>query len=263
MEPLLVGGAAGTLGVLIMVPTLLVGFDVIPQSAEEIDLPHQQIGALLIISVTLAVGWYLLVSLGVALALPADVRAASSMATADATAAVWNSAWAGKLLVIGGIGGILTSWNAFIVGGSRVLYALSRSGMLPPLFAQLHPRFHTPVWGILFIGAISAIAPLFGRTILIWLIDAGSFAIVIAYGFVAAAFLRLRSHEPGMQRPFKVRYGRAVGWIALLLSVGLLNLYLPWSPAALIWPYEWAMVLGWVFLGAVFYRRKQIPSAQV
>ena len=254
-EPLLVGGATGALSVLIMVPTLLVGFDVIPQSAEEIDLPFEQIGTLLIVSVVLAVLWYLLVSVGVALALPADARASSGMATADATAAAWGGQWAGNLLLIGGIGGILTSWNAFIVGGSRVLYALAHSGMLPARFAELHPRYHTPVWAILFIGLLSAIAPLFGRTILVWLIDAGSFALVIAYAMVAAAFLRLRAAEPDMPRPFRVRAGALVGWTALLLALALLGLYLPWSPAALLWPYEWVMVGGWILLGVLFYRR--------
>lgn len=256
IEPLMVNGAAGVLGVLIMVPTVLVGFDVIPQSAEEIDLPFQEIGRLLVISVALAVLWYLLVSLGVALALPADARATSTMATADATATAWGGGWAGKLLVIGGIGGIMTSWNAFIIGGSRVLYALGHSGMLPGAFAELHPRFRTPYKAVLFIGALCAIGPLFGRTILVWLIDAGSFSIVIAYGMVAAAFLTLRHREPDMPRPFRIRWGRPVGWTALLLCCGLFTLYLPFSPSALIWPYEWAMVLGWAVLGALFFRRR-------
>jgi APA family basic amino acid/polyamine antiporter len=253
-EPLLVGGAAGTLGVLIMVPTLLVGFDVIPQSAEEIDLPFRDIGKLLVISVALAVLWYLLVSLGVALVLQPELRATSTMGTADATAVAWGGQWAGNLMVIGGIGGILTSWNAFIVGGSRVLYALAHSGMLPPVFADLHPRFRTPWKAVLFIGLLTGVAPLFGRTILVWLIDAGSFAIVIAYTMVAAAFLRLRAREPDMPRPFRVPAGRVVGWTALLLSGGLFTLYLPWSPSALIWPWEWAIALGWMVLGAAFYR---------
>ena len=254
VEPLAVDGVAGMLGVLIMVPTLLVGFDVIPQSAEEIDLPFHDIGTLLVISVCFAVLWYLVVSLGVAMSLPVADRASSAMATADATAAVWGGQWAGDLLVIGGIGGILTSWNAFIVGGSRVLYALAKSDMLPQFFARLHPRFHTPHWAIIFIGLLSGISPFFGRTILVWLIDAGSFAIVIAYGMVALSFLVLRAREPDMERPFRVKRGLLIGWIALILSVGLLTVYLPWSPAALVWPYEWAMVLGWTVLGVVLYR---------
>ena len=51
---------------LLVVPFLLVGFDVIPQAAEEIDLPHREIGLILVISVVIAVGWYAIVVVGVA-----------------------------------------------------------------------------------------------------------------------------------------------------------------------------------------------------
>jgi amino acid transporter len=253
MGPLFTAGVGGAMGVLIMVPALLVGFDVIPQSAEEIDVPPEQIGKLLIVSVVLAVIWYILITTAVAFALDAEGRANASIATADAMAAIFNSTLAGKIMIIGGIGGLLTSWNAFIVGGSRVIYALAKSGMLPPVFARLHPKYKTPYVGILMIAFLSCIAPFFGRTILVWIIDAGSFAIVIAYGMVAAAFIKLRLSEPDMPRPFKVRYGMPVGILAVLMSFGLFLIYLPGSPSALIWPYEWAMVLGWGALGALLY----------
>jgi amino acid transporter len=252
-EPLIVNGIAGSMSVLIMVPALMVGFDIIPQSAEEIDLPFDLIGKLLVVSVFMAVAWYILISFAVAYSLDAQRLANTTMGTADAMAVVWGGSWAGKLLVIAGIGGILTSWNAFIIGGSRVLYALAHSKMLPSVFGELHPRFHTPYWGVLLIGLLSCISPFFGRTILIWLIDAGSFAIVIAYGMVALSFLVLRQKEPDMPRPFKVPHGEIVGAIAVVLSVGLASVYLPWSPAALVWPYEWAMVLGWTIFGAMLY----------
>jgi len=252
-EPLLVDGMKGSLGVLIMVPALMVGFDVIPQSAEEINLPTELIGKLLVISVILAVIWYALITIGVSLALSPTQLQNSRMATPDATAAVWGGAWAGNLMVIAGIGGILTSWNAFIIGGSRVIYALAQSGMLPALFGKLHPRFNTPYWAILLIGLLSCISPFFGRTILVWIIDASSFAIIIAYAMVAWAFIKLRRKEPGMARPFKVRQGMFVGYTALILSVAIGLVYLPGSPAALIWPYEWAMVLGWALLGIILY----------
>ena len=86
-----------------------------------------------------------------------------------------------------------------------------------------------------------------------WLIDAGSFAVVIAYGMVAWAFLALRRDEPDMLRPYRVRHGKIVGWAALLLSIALALVYLPFSPAALVWPYEWLMVLGWSGLGGMVY----------
>ena len=251
--PLFSKGAVGILGVLVMVPAVMVGFDVIPQSAEEINLEPKLIGKLLVLSVGLAVLWYILITLCVSFSLNVDQLNASSMATADANRAVWQSQLAGNLMILAGVGGILTSWNAFIIGGSRVIYALAQSGMLPAAFARLHPRYNTPYVAILVIGLLSCISPFFGRTILVWLVDAGSFAVVNAYGMVALAFLALRRKEPDMARPFKVRFGKPVGYSALIMSICLGSLYLPWSPSALIWPYEWMMVLGGAFVGLVFY----------
>ena len=251
--PLFTNGAVGVLGVLVMVPTLLVGFDVIPQSAEEINLDPNLIGRLLVISVSLAVLWYILITLSVSFTLGSAQLASAEIATAAANANVWDSQVMGDIMILAGVGGILTSWNAFIIGGSRILYALSESGMIPAVFSRIHPRYKTPYFSILTIGLLSFLSPFFGRTILVWLVDAGSFSIVIAYGLVAFSFIKLRKKEPDMVRPFKVRHGRFVGYTALILSICLFFLYLPGSPAALLWPYEWGMVLFGVFVGMIFY----------
>ncbi len=252
-KPLIATPATGIMSVLIMVPAMLVGFDVIPQSAEEIDLPPAKIGKLLIISVFLAVAWYVVISLSVAVALDPQQLSDSTMATGDAASALWGGSWAGTALVLGGIGGILTSWNAFIIGASRVLFALAESGHVPKVFARLHPKYRTPYVGVLTIGLLSCLAPLFGRTILVWLIDASSFAVMIAFLLVAIAFIALRNNEPDLERPFRVKYGKAVGYGAIVLSVALLSAYLPWSPSALIWPYEWLMILVWSVLGGLLF----------
>jgi basic amino acid/polyamine antiporter, APA family len=252
-EPWIATPATGILVVLIMVPTLLVGFDVIPQSAEEINLPPARIGRMLVASVLLAVAFYGLVSLGVSMGLDGDGMAAGSLATGDAATALWGNPLAGKILVLGGAAGILTSWNAFIVGGSRVLYALAHSGQAPAIFGRLHPRYRTPWAGILAIGVLSCIAPLFGRTILVWMVNAGSFATVVAYLFVPLAFLVLRRTEPDLPRPFRIAHPRLVGISAFVLAVALLAAFLPWSPSALLWPYEWGMILAWAGLGALVF----------
>jgi amino acid transporter len=254
MQPFFDNGAKGLLGVLVMVPFMFVGFDVIPQSAEEVDIPFSEIGRTLMISILMAVLWYVLIIAAVSMGLPEIDRAASSLPTADATAAVFGGTWAAKLLVVAGIGGILTSWNAFLIGGSRALYALARAGQLPKSLGALHPRYNTPHNAVLLIGVLSVIAPLFGRPALVWLVDAGGLGIVTAYAFVAWSFLRLRKHEPDMPRPYKVRHGQLTGWAALVLSLAIAVLYLPISPAALIWPYEWLIVIAWVLLGGFMLR---------
>jgi amino acid transporter len=251
--PLFNGGLAGMLSVLVMVPFMFVGFDVIPQSAEEIDLPFAAIGKLLVMSILMAIAWYALVIAAVAMALPESERALSSLPTADAAAALFNGSWAGKLLVVGGVAGILTSWNAFLIGGSRALYALAKAGQVPNMFAALHPVYRTPHRAILLVGGFAVCAPLFGRPAMVWLVDAGGLGIVTAYAMVALSFLVLRAKEPGMERPYRVRCGKLVGYLALVLSVAIALLYLPWSPAALVWPHEWIIVISWCVLGLLFH----------
>jgi amino acid transporter len=253
MQPLLTSGAKGLLGVLIMVPFMFVGFDVIPQSAEEVDIPFSEIGKLLMVSIAMAVCWYIAMIWAVSVGLTDIERQGSELPTADATTALLGGSWGGKLLVVGGIGGILTSWNAFLIGGSRAIFALARAGQLPASLGHLHPKYNTPHRAVLLIGALSVLAPLFGRPALVWLVDAGGLGIVIAYAFVAWSFLVLRKREPEMERPYKVRYGPVVGRVALVLSLAIAVLYMPGSPAALVWPYEWMIFLGWALLGAVMF----------
>lgn len=254
-QPWIATPVSGILIVLIMVPSALIGFDVIPQSAEEIDLPPNKIGRLLIFSVAFAMAWYILIAIAVGFGLSADALSTAKMATADAATALWSGSWAGSLLVLGGIGGILTSWNAFIVGASRVLFALAESGHVPKIFAKLHPKYKTPYIGILAIGALTIVAPFFGRTILVWLVNSGSFAVTVAFVFVAISFLVLRKKEPDMPRPFKVSHPNLVGYGGVLMSLGLLSAFFPWSASALAWPEEWMTILVWSILGAALLLR--------
>ena len=80
--------------------------------------------------------------------------------------------------------------------------------------------------------------------------------VVVAYLFVPIAFLALRRPQAVLPRPFRVRAPRLVGGCAIVLSLALLCLYLPGSPASLVWPHEWAMVLGWSLLGVILWWRR-------
>lgn len=254
LKPLFVNGGKGILAVAVMTPFMYVGFDVIPQAAEEINLPFKKIGQVLILSVIMAIVWYVIIIVAVSLALSEAEMSASSLVTADAMAKVFNgSSIASKILIIGGIGGIVTSWNSFYVGGSRAIYSMAESNMLPSFLGKLHPKYKTPHNAVLLVGVISSLAPLFGKKMLVWLVDAGGLTIVVAYLIVSISFLVLRKKEPNMPRPYKVKNGTLVGSIAIMLSLGITIMYFPGAPAALAWPYEWGIILSWCGLGVVFY----------
>lgn len=255
MHPLFEKGLAGLLTVVIMTPFMFVGFDVIPQAAEEINLPQRKIGILLITSVVLAIVWYISVIFGVSRVLsPAEINE-SNLVTADAMAkAFGDSQLMGNILVLGGIGGILTSWIGFYVGGSRAIYALANAGMLPKSLGELHPKYKTPHKAILLIGVLSTVAPLLGRPALVWLVDAGGLGLVVAWLMVAVSFVILRKKDPGMKRPFKLSGGTTIGWLAIVMATGIAILYMPGMPSALVWPYEWTIVGLWAVLGIILYK---------
>ena len=252
MQPLFKDGVAGITLVLVMVPFMFVGFDTIPQVAEEVDLPFRDIGVVLIASVAMAIVWYGLIILAVGLVLDQTAINASTTVTAEANARIYGEV-GGTVLLVAGLAGIITSWNAFILGGSRAIYALANSGLLPKFLGQLHPKYHTPTNAIVLLGVLSALGPFFGRPALVWVVNAGSLGIVIAYVMVTWSFLVLRNREPSLDRPYKVPFGQFVGSLALVLAIAMTLLYLPGSPAALLWPQEWGIIIAWIILGGLLY----------
>lgn len=244
-------GTKGIVAVLLMAPAMYVGFDVIPQSAEEMNIPLKSISKILLLSIFLAAAWYILMCIGIAMAAPAEVRNAEGVAIADAAAYMFGTPWMGKFMIAGALCGIVTSWNGFILGGARILFAMGRAKMLPPIFGKLHPKYNSPYFAILIIGVICFFSPLLGKKALVWFVDASGLGVMITYLMVCASFLILRKREPNLHRPYKVPYGTLVGWLAVLSSIGFIMLFLPGSPAGLVWPYEWALVLVWAVFGVI------------
>lgn len=252
-KPLFTDGVGGILTVAVMTPFMFVGFDIIPQAAEEINVPFKKIGKIMILSIVMAVIWYIMIIIAVSMVMTKSQLDTSTLVTADAMKnAFFGSEMAAKVVIIGGMAGIVTSWNSFFMGGSRAIYSLAESKMLPGFLAKLHPKYKTPTNAILLIGVISVVAPFFGRAMMVWLTDAGSFGVVVAYVLVSMSFLVLRFREPDMIRPYKVKCGKIIGGIAVLLSGFMMLLYLPGMPSGLV-KEELIMVGAWTVLGIIFY----------
>ena len=156
------------MSVAVMTPFFFIGFDVIPQAAEEINVPLKKIGKMMILSVVLAVVFYSLVILAVGYILnPAEIiesQQGTGLVTADAMAKAFGTKIMAKVIIVGGMCGIITSWNSFLLGGSRAMYSMAESYMIPPFFAKLHPKHKTPVNSLYLIGALTMLAPFAGRT---------------------------------------------------------------------------------------------------
>ncbi|NLT48645.1 MAG: APC family permease [Clostridiales bacterium] len=243
--------ASGLVVVLLMVPAMFVGFDVIPQAAEEMNIPLRSIAKVLILSILMAAAWYIIMIVGISLCAPQDVRDAAAIPVADSFAHVLNSPAAGKFMIVAALCGIMTSWNGFILGATRVIFAMGRAKMLPPVFGKVHPKYQTPTAAIILVGLITCLSPLLGKSALVWFVDASAFGTVVAYCMVACSFVALRKKEPDLARPYMVKSGGLIGIIAVAVAVFFIMLYLPIFTPGLVWPYEWFMVFGWIILGAV------------
>ncbi|MFC6767148.1 APC family permease [Natrinema soli] len=246
-------GATGVATVAIMTPFMFVGFDVIPQSAEEADVPPRLIGLLIPASVTLAALFYIGVIWASGQAMPGSALVESPLPAAAAMETVFDSQLIGRIMALAGIAGVLTSWNSFLLGASRAVFALADSGMIPKRISTIHPEYNTPSTAVILIGGLSIFAPLFGEQMLVWIVNAAGLGLVIAWFFVVVSFFVLRRNEPELDRPLKLPFGYAFGAVALVLTLGFIGLYLPGGPSALLWPYEWLIVLCWALLGVVLY----------
>ena len=242
--------------VAIMTPFFFFGFDVIPQAAEEINVPLKKIGKMMMLSITLAVLFYVLVVLSVGYIFNANEIQTSmettGLVTADAMAKAFSSKNMAKILIIGGMCGIVTSWNSFLLGGSRAISSMASAKMLPEFLSKNGKKFHTPIYALLLIGILSMIAPFFGKSMLIWIVDAGNFACCLAYCIVSISFLILRKKKPELNRPYKVKYYRIVGSAAILMSGIMVGMYIiPGTNCTLVWQ-EWVIVGIWGILGLAF-----------
>lgn len=262
MVPVFTGGK-GFVAVLLMVPAMFVGFDVIPQAAEEMNIPLNKIAKVLIISICMAATWYILMIISIALSAPEGVRNSAGIPVAESFAHALGNPIFGKIMIVAAMCGILTSWNGFIVGATRVLFSMGRAKMLPGIFAKVHPKYGSPVAAIILVGIITCASPLLGKGALGWFVNASAFGTVVAYFMVALSFLFLRKREPDLARPYKVKAGMLVGVVAVGVAIFFVALYLPGiSPNPLV-GIEWALVLGWVALGVILFIINQITTKDV
>jgi amino acid transporter len=247
---------AGIAMVLVTVPFWFVGFDTIPQAAEEANdsVSPKTIGLLIPISIVSAVGFYMLLIMSTSIAAPWGEIIGNKLPTARAFEIATKSPFLVKLILITAIVGLLTSWNGFFLACSRVLFAMGRGKIMAPVLGQSHPKYQTPYKAVLFSGVATFVASLMGPGAMMAFVNVGSLCIVIAFFGVSASFLTLRNKFPDLHRPFRAPGGKILGYIGVVGALVILSVMVwPSSPVALVWPFEWAIFLTFSVLGLAFW----------
>jgi APA family basic amino acid/polyamine antiporter len=151
-------------------------------------------------------------------------------------------AWLAGWIKLGAIAGMTSVMLVMMLGQPRIFYAMSRDGLLPPLFRKVHPTHRTPYVGTLITGTLAAlIAGLFPVTILGELVSIGT---LLAFATVCIGVLVLRYSRPDLPRPFKVPAPWFVCIAGALICAGMM-VSLPHD--------TWVRLLVWTMLGFLIY----------
>ncbi len=219
-----------------------IGFDAVSVAAQEArnpqrDMPIGILGSLLICTVL-----YILMSLTMTgLAPYTSLNVAYPVFVAINNAGP-QLAWLGFLVNVGAVVGLASVVLVLLLGQSRVFYAMSRDGLIPPLYCRIHPTFRTPWIGTIvtgmFAGLLAGLVPL---SILGELVSIGT---LLAFTIVCAGILVLRISRPNIKRPFKTPFV----WIEARLGMAMCIFMMAFLPLD-----TWLRLVVWTIIGLVIY----------
>lgn len=239
---------AGVLSIVAIAPWAFVGFDAIPQVAEEFNFSATKTLRLIILSITVGGLVYITMNTITALVMPWQDHLAMDV--------LWETGNAVELL-LGNFGiillaialtsAILAGIMGFYTSASRLIFSMARANALPKKFAEITEDSKTPKNAILFVMVFSLIAPWFGREVLLWIVDMASIGAAIGYFYTcASAYIVCRRSDNTQSTKIFALVGAGLSLIFALL------LLIPHSPAFLSRPSRIALVI-WIILGIIFY----------
>ncbi len=260
---------AGVLGVMASTPFWFAGFDTIPQAMGEVaeSARLRLIPVIIVLSILLSLVFYCLVILAAAVSMPREELLATELPVAGALESALNSPILGKIVLFAGLCGLITTWNAVFFASTRLLYALGRGRMIPPIFGQVHSERGSPGVAILFVGAVGGLVSLLGRNAIVPILSAAAVNFTFVFLLVSVGLILLRRNRPDFDRPFRapgVLPYLAVGSSLLVLCLAI---YEPFKSYTGILPTAWILILIWAGLGGIFWlwagrTRNQISEAE-
>jgi APA family basic amino acid/polyamine antiporter len=247
----------GVLWVLVTSPFWFSGFQVVPQVVEErtAGTSLQIVGRIIVWAIAFALLFYCLLILSSSMAAPWTWLVHHELPAAAALQAAFGSSFFSRLVLIAAVLGILTTWNAVFVVGTRLLFALGRARMISPGVGVVHPRYGSPAWAVLLVGSLGSLGVFLGRNAIVPLANLGATCFTMAFIVSCWAVVKLRKQRPEMRRPYRVPGGKATALAATIVSVllFLFSFYEQYQRSKGPVPLEWALFFGWGAIGASFW----------
>lgn len=245
-------GVYGIIAAASVVFFAFIGFDIVATSAEETrnpqrDMPRGILGSLVIVTVLYSAVAFVVTGM----LKYSDDRMNTAAPLAEAFSANGLD-WASKIISIGAVAGLTTVILVLLLGQARVLFAMSRDGLLPVGLAKVHPRFGTPyritIITTIFVALLAGFVPLSELSKLV------SIGTLFAFALVSAGVIILRRTRGDLHRPFRVPGVPLVPILSIATCVWLMvNLSVETWIRFLIW-----LLIGFVIYFAYGYRSSRL-----
>jgi APA family basic amino acid/polyamine antiporter len=216
------------------------GYDAMSTAAEESTESQKHMPKAIIYSLAISMVLYVLACLvltGMVNYRDINPEAAFSSAFADVGLPLL-----GAIIAAGAIFGILTVLFTFLMGASRVGYAMSRDGLLPVWLSKTHPVNHAPTRITWILGVASAVIA--GFLPIGAAAELTNIGILLAFVVVCVAVIVLRYRRPDLPRSFRCPGMPVVPIIGVAFSLWLISFLAPET---------WLRFLVWFLIGLVVY----------
>ncbi len=242
-------GWGGTLAGAAVVFFAYIGFDAVSTVAEETKNPSKDLPIGIIASLIICTIFYVVVAAVFTGLIPYNelVRRLATEQAEPLTMALDHVApsakWASGIVAFGSVVAHTAVLLVFQLGQPRIFFSIARDGLLPPVFARVHPKFKTPHVTTILTGVVVG---LFAAVMSIdEMVDLTNIGTLFAFVLVCVGITILRYKDPARHRPFKVPFGAWLLPMAGAVSCLFLMYYLP--------PTSWWRFVAWLMIGLSIY----------
>jgi APA family basic amino acid/polyamine antiporter len=218
-----------------------IGFEATSTAAQEAKNPQRDLPIATLASLAICTILYIGIAAVITGLLPFD-QLGTSEPVVTAVRAHAGLGWLRWVVEVGALIGLSSVILVMVIAQPRIFMIMGRDGLLPPVFAKIHPRYHTPHINTVITGiGIAALAAVFPLDVLGDLVSMGT---LIAFVAVCAGVLVLRRTQPELPRTFRVP------WAPVTCVLGVLSCL-----ALLYWEnwYQWLLLGIWTVIGMAIY----------
>lgn len=250
------GILSAVLATFAIAPWAFVGFDTIPQAAEEFRFSYKKVMAIMVVAIAFGCFVYTSNNTVAAAALENWPERVMSGEWVLLIAAEELLGTFGKVLIgVGVSSAVLSGIMGFYLASSRLMYSMSRDGFLPRWFGKIDEKHNTPKNAMIFCIIISLSGPILGREALGWFVDMSAIGASIGYFFTSAATLVTLKRDRDGSAFLKVMAVVGIVFSAAFMVLQLIPI--PGLSGVHFGKESYIMLIIWCAIGAAFYLKQR------